>query len=301
MGKKLLLTGAGGFIGKNIFPLLQNAGYEVHAVSTKERKSDDIEWHRLNLFDKAATGSLVQNLKPDFLLHLAWDTTPGKYIGTSENLDWVSASLNLCKAFYQDGGKRAVFAGTCFEYDLSGGVLSEDSACAPSSLYGTCKLSLCNIIKRYCGDYHLSYAWGRIFYMFGPYENENRVIPYVIRSLLSGNKALCSEGLAKRDYLYVKDVAAAFVHLLSIEQSGIFNIGSGKALPLKDILQNAADLIGRPELLILGARISSANEPPVIEANDSRFKQTGYMPKYDLNIGLKNTIEWWKKQKVVFR
>lgn len=290
-----MITGANGFIGKNVLPLLLNAGYEVHAVSTKAIESGAVEWHRLNLFDAQSINRLLKDIKPDYLLHLAWDTTPGKYLGTPQNLGWVAASLNLCKAFFDSGGRRAVFAGTCFEYDLYEGVLSEDSCCAPSSLYGTCKLSLSNIINKYCFEQQLSFAWGRIFYLFGPHENKNRVIPYVIKSLLAGKEALCSDGLAKKDYLYVEDIARAFVHLLGIEQNGNFNIGSGKAVPLRDILKIAAEYTGRPELLKLGAQ-ASRSEPPLIEADISKLNKTGFIPEYSLNDGIEKTIDWWNAQ-----
>lgn len=293
MSGKILITGANGFIGRCILALLQSTDYEIHAVSTTEHKSDRVQWHRLNLFDQDGTAQLINNMKFDYLLHLAWETTPGKYIEAPENLDWVSASLALCKAFYQSGGRRAVFAGTCFEYDLTSGVLREDSPTMPSSLYGTCKLSLYNIISRYCEEQKLSYSWGRIFYLFGPSENENRVIPYVIRSLLSGKEALCSEGLVKRDYLYVEDVAAAFVHLLKINQNGVFNIGSGKTVSLRDILNKVAVFIGRSDLLKLGV-CESRPEPQIIQADSSKLNKTGFEPIYSLNTELEKTIEWWK-------
>jgi len=295
MAKTVLLTGANGFIGKNAQKLLKSAGYEAHCTSSLDIMSTESAWHKIDLLDNNAVKEFVKNLKPDYLLHLAWDTTPSKYLTNPLNLDWVSATLSLSRAFYENGGKRAVFAGTCFEYNLGDGVLSESSACIPQSLYGWCKLALSSVISKFCEEQNLSFAWGRIFYLYGPYENDIRVIPYVINSLLSGKEALCSQAVAKKDYLYTEDVAAALIHLLNIEQHGIFNIGSGNALPLRELLCLAARLTGRPDLLKLGA-LPSANEIPVIEADVSKLAQTGFLPRYSLEEGLSKTVEWWREK-----
>lgn len=297
MSKTVLVTGATGFIGRHTIPLLLGAGYEVHAVSSREKQDGLVHWHRADLLAAPLWKEIFRTVKPAYLLHLAWDTTPGVYLHTPKNLDWVAASLVLCRAFYENGGKRAVCAGTCFEYDLSVGVLHEESPCRPSSLYGESKLALGTLVNHFCLQENLSFAWGRVFYLYGPYENENRVVPYVIRSLLAGQEALCSDGIAKKDYLYVEDVARAFVHLLGVEQNGTFNIGSGNALSLREILQKAAELIGRPELLKLGAR-ESRPEPPLIEADAEKLQHTGFSSMFDRVSSLNETIEWWKQQKL---
>jgi len=295
MAKTVLLTGANGFLGKNAQKLLKSAGYEVHFTSSLDIMPTEAAWHKIDLLDNNAVKEFVKNLKPNYLLHLAWDTTPGKYLINPLNLDWVSATLNLCRAFYENGGRRAVFAGTCFEYNLCDGVLSESAACIPQSLYGWCKLALSSVVSKFCEDQNLSFAWGRIFYLYGPYENDTRVIPYVINSLLSGKEALCSDAIVKRDYLYAEDVAAALIYLLEIGQNGIFNIGSGNALPLRELLCLAARLTGRPDLLKLGA-LHSVNEIPVIEADVSKLAYAGFLPRYSLEEGLSKTVEWWREK-----
>jgi nucleoside-diphosphate-sugar epimerase len=294
MSEKILITGANGFIGKNTLPILLKTGYEVHAVSTKKLESKDIQWHQLNLFDTEGTQNLMKKIKPRYLLHLAWDTTPGKYLKTADNLNLVCATLSLCRSFYECGGCRGVFGGTLSEYKEGSKIYTESSPRKASSLYGVCKSSLFDMIEAYCSSEDLSFAWGRVFFLYGPYENENRVVPYVIKSLLAGKDALCSDGVAKKDYLYAGDMAAAFVHLLGVRQNGAFNIGSGKAVPLKDILKKTAEIIGRPELLHLGARQSRPGEPQCVTADIDKLRATGFMPAYDMDSGLKETVKWWK-------
>lgn len=293
--KKILVSGANGFLGKNTLPFLLEAGYEVHAVSTGTHDSRAVTWHRLDLFDAPAVRRLLDEVRPEALLHLAWITTPGEYLESPENLTWVAASLNLCRAFYENGGRRAVFSGTCFEYDLRRpGPFREDAPCSPSSLYGRCKLSLGEIIKDYCTARHLSYAWGRLFYLFGPYERESRVVPYVITSVLRGAPALCTAGNAKRDYLYAEDAARAFVHLVGTQSDGVFNIGSGKAVPLKRLLRLAAVGARGPRLLRLGAVPSREGETPEIAADVGKLSATGFSPMSGLDAGMCKTVEYWK-------
>src|SRR6267143_4821300 len=117
--KRILLTGATGFIGRQCVPLLVARGYQVHAVSSKPIKDnrDSVRWHQADLFDPLAVKALIGSTKPTHLLHLAWCTEPGKYWNSLENLQWVQASLGLLQEFVDNDGQRVVVAGTCAEYD----------------------------------------------------------------------------------------------------------------------------------------------------------------------------------------
>ena len=166
----------------------------------------------------------------------------------------------------------------------------------PDSLYASCKHALQATLAAYCKNTQMSYAWGRIFYLYGPEEKPGRLVPSVIRSLLAGKEAHCSHGNQIRDYLHVDDVADAFVQLLNSNVQGPVNIASGEPLKLKQIIHRIADLTGnRHDLVRLGALPSPKNEPPVIFADVSRLaNELAWRPTYDLDTGLINTISWWK-------
>ena len=117
--KKVLLTGARGFIGRHCLPLLTANGYEVHAVSSakQERRSGDPHWHQVNLLDPGEVMDLIERVRPTHLLHFAWYSIPGKYWDSIENCRWVEASHFLLNMFANKGGHRVVIAGTCAEYD----------------------------------------------------------------------------------------------------------------------------------------------------------------------------------------
>jgi nucleoside-diphosphate-sugar epimerase len=119
------------------------------------------------------------------------------------------------------------------------------------------------------------------------------VVAYVTQSLLEGKEALCSDGTQMRDFLHVADVASAFVSMLGNDVCGAVNIGSGRAVALREVLANIGELTGRPELLCFGQR-SSAGEAPAFWANNQRLLECGWTPRYDLKQGLAETEDWWR-------
>lgn len=298
--KRVLLTGATGFIGQSCLPLLLAKGFEVHAVSSRSIISHEIgidqvvKWHEADLLDLTQPTKLMAEIQPSHLLHLAWYAVPGKYWTSPENFRWVQASLALLMAFAEQGGKRVVIAGTCAEYDWRYGYCTEEvTPTSPTTLYGTAKHAL-QLLVAQSG---LSAAWGRVFFLYGPHEPHQKLVAAVTRALLRGEAARTSHGNQLRDFLYVKDVASAFVALLESNASGPVNISSGQPISLRQIIYNLAEQVGRSELLQLGAIPAPPDEPPLLAGDNRRLKQeVGWSPQYDLDSGLAKTISWWKDE-----
>jgi nucleoside-diphosphate-sugar epimerase len=298
--RKVLLTGASGFIGRHCFSGLRQKGFEIHAVDLQPMApmTEEIHWHTIDLLNSSQTNMLLERLRPTHLLHFAWFTGHGEYWHSIKNMEWIQASLELVRRFREYGGERAVLAGTCAEYDWQYGYCTEESTpLKPKTLYGICKDGLRRIVEGYSDQTGLSTAWGRIFLLFGPHESPNRLIPTVIRALLQGQLARCSHGQQIRDFLYVEDVAEAFVALLNSDITGPINIASGSPTTLKNIIFDIAEKLARPDLVQLGAIPPQPNEPRVLFADNSRlFNEVHWKPSYSLEQGLDRTIEWWQKQ-----
>lgn len=297
--KRVLLTGAGGFIGSHCIRPLLDRGYEVHAVERLPRAGDPLgaTWHAVDLLDPAAVARAVAEVKPTHLLHLAWYVVPGKFITAPENFDWVSASMRLVRAFAEAGGRRAAVCGSGYEYDWGYGYLTEGlTPCVPDTVYGAAKHALHEMVRTFAATAGLSWAWPRVFFLYGPGEHPQRLVSSVIRALLRGQPAPCSHGRQIRDYMHLQDVADGIVAVLDAEVQGAVNVCSGQAVTLRDVVLTVGRLLERPELVQLGALPARANDVPMVVGASGRLASLGWQPRYDLESGLRHTIEWWKAQ-----
>jgi nucleoside-diphosphate-sugar epimerase len=165
------------------------------------------------------------------------------------------------------------------------------------SPYAAGKLALQRALAEFSSREQLSAAWGRIFFQYGPYEHPERLVASVIRHLLKDQPALCTHGRQVRSFLHVADVGAAFVRLLDSEVQGPVNIGSDERTSLAGIIEGIARLIGRPELVRLGARSAPAGEPPILIPDVHRLRdELHWQPRFTLAEGLADAIAWWRNQ-----
>jgi nucleoside-diphosphate-sugar epimerase len=138
-------------------------------------------------------------------------------------------------------------------------------------------------------------AWGRQFWLYGPGETSGRLVSDVAKSLIAGKEVEVGEGLQRRDFIHVDDVAGAFVAALLSDYAGAFNIGSGSAGRVRDIVGRLAEISGRPDLIRWGAKPTPANEPPLIEADIATLKsRIGFSPSITLDDGLARTYQFWR-------
>lgn len=314
--KKVLVTGASGFIGHHTLAPLLERGFEVHAVTSREPGPaaaarsgagsaqgtspalDRVEWHRADLLAPGGSRALLARVKPTHLLHLAWYVVPGKLIAARENFDWVAASLELLRGFAEQGGQRVTTCGSGYEYDWRHGYCVERlTPTVPDTVYGACKQALATLTESFANQAGISSAWGRVFFLYGPREHPDRLVSSVIRSLLRGEPARCSHGRQIRDYMHVEDVANGLVALLDSDVRGAINVSSGQATTLREIVLTVGRLCGRPELIQLGAIPARANDTALVVGENARIlAETGWAPRYDLEAGLRQTIEWWQRQ-----
>lgn len=298
--KKVLLTGASGFIGHHAIGPLLDRGYEVHAVSRRKPEAGvhGAVWHQADLLEPGVAGELVKEISPSHLLHLAWYVVPGKLITSAENFAWVRASMDLLEGFARCGGRRVVTCGSAYEYDWNYGYCSEKlTPATPGTVYGTCKQALHLLAQSYASEAGLSAAWGRVFFLYGPYEHPDRLVSSVIRSVLDGKPARCSHGRQIRDYMHVQDVASGLVALLDSELTATVNICSGQASTIREIVLAIGRLTGRQDLIQLGALPARANDTALVVGDNTRLvSELGWQQHYDLEAGLQQTIDWWRSR-----
>lgn len=278
---RVLLTGATGLIGRHCLRPLEEAGLTV--VTASRAAGDDL---------LADPEGVVARAGADRLVHLAWHDGARDRWSSPANLDWVGASLRLLRAFAAAGGRRAVMAGSCAEYDWTGaGRLAEDAPLRPATLYGAAKAATGIAAVAGAPALGLSLAWARIFFVYGPGEPEGRLFGDLIRGLAAGREVACTDGRQRRDFLHADDVGRALVAVLESPLEGPVNIGSGRAVAVAGMIGEIARQIGRPDLVRLGARPRPPGDPALIEAATGRLDGTGFRPAHDMTTGIRAVLQ----------
>jgi nucleoside-diphosphate-sugar epimerase len=301
--KRVLVTGGSGFIGREAIPFLLARGYEVHVAGRSRAQTvppvtgeKAPYYHYCDLL-RDDCQPLVGKIQPTHLLHFAWYAEHGAFWWALDNLDWVAASLRLVRAFASSGGARAVFAGTCAEYDWSFHTLDEVATpLNPTTLYGISKASLYRILNFGADRLQMSMAWGRIFFPYGPRDQPGRLLSTVIDKVSTGEIVPCSDGNQIRAFIYVEDVARAFVELLDSAVEGAVNIATDKLYSVREVVARAARLCGGEPLVRFGAKPSQPNEPPFIGASVRRlYDEVKFKPRFDLDRGLEATVRFRRR------
>lgn len=279
--RRVLLTGATGLIGRHCVRPLEERGFTVVAVSRGQ--GDDL---------LADPEGVVARAGADHLIHLAWaDGTKDRW-SSPENLAWVGASLRLLTAFKAAGGRRAVMAGSCAEYDWTGaGHLAEDAPLRPATLYGAAKAATGIAAVAGAPALGVSLAWARLFFAYGPGEPEGRLFGDILKGLAAGREVACTDGLQRRDFLHTADIGRALVSLLVSNAEGPVNVGSGRAVPVREMILSLARAMGGEGLIRLGARPRPASDPALIEADVTRLeRETGFRSVLDMESGIRAVL-----------
>ncbi|WP_340150316.1 NAD(P)-dependent oxidoreductase [uncultured Sneathiella sp.] len=248
-----LLTGAKGFIGQHVTRTLLDEGWRVITVSRNTHNDfsphENHEHIALDLHDPEAVETLLKSRQPSHLIHLAWEATPGKFWYSRENFRWVSSSAMLLDAFVRHGGEKAVLAGSCAEYKWENSLLDEEtSPLNATTFYSASKLAFKGLAEVIARDIPL--VWARIFFPYGPDEDDSKLISYIFREISKGRIPQIQTPNRAVDMIHVSDVARAFERLAASEAAGTINICSGTASLPHEIALECAKLREKPSLAV---------------------------------------------------
>jgi nucleoside-diphosphate-sugar epimerase len=301
---RVLVTGAAGFVGSHVTRQIVQEGHEVSVVilpgESTQRLADianRLSLVSLDLRESSAVRELVGKTRPECAIHMAWYAAPGKYWAAAENLDCVGMTLALAQALAEAGCARLVGAGTCAEYDWAYGYLSEDvTPLKPRTLYGSCKNAARQMLEAYCAQTGMSFAWTRLFYLYGPGEARERLVPSVATALLDGKTARCGSGRQIRDFLHIRDVASAVWAVARSGVKGPVNVGSGEPVCIRTIVETIARLVGGTGSIQWDALAPDSEEPPLLLADTRKLtREVGWQKSLSLDDGLRDAIAWWRE------
>ncbi|MEQ1716641.1 MAG: NAD(P)-dependent oxidoreductase [Hyphomicrobium sp.] len=301
---RILVTGGTGLLGRNIVANLQALGHTPRVVTRQRRESGgmaDVEHTSVDLLTADAQTLAGLTRGCDVAIHLAWETRHGALWSAPENLDWVGASLRLLRSFHDSGGQRFLGVGTGVEYEAPGDgpCIPGHTPIAPTHLYAVAKDAFHRVLASFAAGSEMEYAWARVFYLIGPGEAEERLVPSLISGLLAGRTVQCSSGRQLRDYMDVRDAGEAIARLgVTTAANGAFNIATGRPVTIADVARTVGRMLGKDELIALGAMADRPSEPPNLWGDITSLRQaTGFEPRRSLDDAVEYSIAHAKEQR----
>lgn len=267
----VLLTGATGFVGRQVLKALRARGVKVRLI-VRERNE-----HLIEPADHIESICVISDLfgapQPwleaachgvSTVIHVAWYAEPGKYLTSPKNLDCLSGTLALAKACVHTKIRNFVGIGTCFEYDCGAAHqrLTITTPLKPQTPYAAAKAAAYMSLSQYFAEADVLFAWARLFYLYGEGEDERRLIPYLRSRLSRGMPAELTSGRQVRDFMDVQEAGRTIVDIAIDERQGAINVCTGQAVTVKALAVRIADEYGRRDLLHFGARPDNLVDPP---------------------------------------
>jgi nucleoside-diphosphate-sugar epimerase len=267
----VLLTGATGFVGRQVLLALLARGRRVRPVVRAGRQGEiassaaiDSVVASPDIFAESSAWWAEVCRGADTVIHVAWYAEPGRYLESARNAACLAGTLRLAQGAIAAKVRRFVGIGSCFEYDLGAGYLSVATPLRPTTAYGRAKVEAFTALSRRLPGEGVEFAWCRLFYLYGEGEDGRRLVPYLRARLEAGEPAELSSGTQVRDFLDVREAGGMIADVALGAGQGPVNICSGKAVTVRALAERIADEYGRRDLLRFGARPENRIDPPVV-------------------------------------
>jgi nucleoside-diphosphate-sugar epimerase len=240
----------------------------------------------------------IKDFAPEWVFHLAWSGGNSSAHNFDPNQVYanVPGSLELMRIVAESGAKVFVNLGSCVEYGVYEIPVRETDPVKPKNLYGAAKYAVELLGEQLGPRLGLRFSSFRLFWAYGPGDDDARLLPSLYRKLLRGERHAMTPGEQMWDFLYIEDVVDALVCVASsATASGIFNLGSGSVIAIEDVAQIVGAALGQEELLGIGDIPYGAGQIMHLEADTSRLRAaTGWEPRVSLREGLRRTTEWYR-------
>ena len=288
---KLLVTGATGFIGGAFVRLARSRGHEVAALARQPgTDADGLRWLAGSL--EAPPWREIEAFAPEGCLHAAWVAEPGVYLESSLNADYLRWSIDFLRRLAAGGLGQALALGTCIEYRIDDRPAHETSTpLEPLSSYARAKDALRRVVVEEIAGPDFGFAWGRVFYPYGPGEHPARLCTALARKLQAGEMLLLKTPGSTKDYVYIDDLAAAILAVVEHRLIGPVNLGTGRGVLVREIARTLGRLLGR-EALVAEADPPAPDPLHYVVADATRLtEEAGWRPAWTLDAGLRALVD----------
>lgn len=301
--KHIVVTGASGFIGSSLVKKLIQKGYTPIILNRASSNSDrlkEINSYQTYTYNHLTNTNLIHKLKqrqPQAFIHLAWKGTHNREHNQPyqilDNLPLTLDSVTLANAV---GCQHWIGIGSQTEYGNPNCQVNENYPTQPNTIYGQAKLASCWSGLGLCQAYNMTGTWLRLFGVYGPGDAPYHLFPYVMQEFLNGRRPKVTQCEQKWDFLYIDDITDAISHVLDKQPSGIFNLGSGQAIRLRDVVELIRSLCQSQVSADYGAIPYKPNQVMYLQSDSSKLQaSTNWNSKISLEQGLQNTLDWLKQ------
>ncbi|NJO32168.1 MAG: NAD-dependent epimerase/dehydratase family protein [Rhodospirillales bacterium] len=271
---------------------LHQEGCAVHTTSRRYRMGDGVRWWQADLADLAATRQLISAIEPDIIFHLAGAVGAGPQVGlvrpTYDSL--LSSSVNLLVASADNPSRRIIFAGSMTE------PAADAAEPVPSSPYAAAKWASCAYARMFHRLYGTPVVIVRAFMTYGPGQAPEKLVPFVIRSLLANEAPKLSSGRFRADWIYVADVIDGFVKAATAQgiEGQTFDLGTGELRSIRSLVTEIASAMNSEIKLQFGAVPDRPNEREWA-ATLLPAVRLRWAPTTPLKEGLRQTVAWYRE------
>lgn len=306
-GKTVLITGGTGFVGANLVERLVKDGHRVHLFVRAEYRDwriaellPHLQIHLIDLLDAERLRAKVAEIHPEWIFHLAtygaysWQDDPNQAIGTN-----FLGTINLLEACRSAGFEVFVNTGSSSEYGAKDHAPAEDDFLEPNSYYAVTKASSTLFCRYTAQRYNLPIHTLRLYSVFGPYEEPNRLIPNLIVKGLQGELPPLARPDTARDFIFVEDVNRAYLFMASssghLPPGDVYNVGTARQTTLREVVETARKNLSIELQPAWGNMENRSWDTNIWVANNQKLKMAGWTPIFDFNAGFLKTIEWFRQ------
>lgn len=296
---RILVTGAGGFVGAAVADLAARQGHQVTALVRNPSSPRVLALTGrcaiavADLADRTAVSAALVEARPEIIIHSAWEGVGGPTRAGDIQLDNIRTTVGLLDAAVAAGASRFIGIGSQAEYGRHDRRIDESAATEPFLLYGAAKLSACHLTRQRAADAGMGFAWLRLFSPYGPGDNPDWLIPSVATQIIEGRAPRTSPGTQKWDYLHILDCAQGILAAaLTDSAQGVFNLSSGRATSVRSIVERIRDLACPGLALTFGDIPFGPNQIMHLEGDCSRLSTaTGWTPSIAIEDGLVTVVD----------